>query len=159
MSATGRYDATVNAHFFPNLYNGGVDFAIGYQYRAAIQPSGAGPGTERGRPVRLQRFAQHEVQAGSQFGLHGNDLPDHYFDHEHLVCAFLEFAAAWRYEKFEDKDQYTHQTASFDNVNEDENFGGTPRFSLRYQPIPDLTLRANFNQSFLRRRQRSCSIR
>ena len=61
----------------------------------------------------------------------------------------LELSAAWRYEKFENKDQYAHTTASFDNVNQDENFGGTPRLSLRYQPIADLMLRANFNQSFL----------
>jgi iron complex outermembrane receptor protein len=39
--------------------------------------------------------------------------------------------------------------ASFDNVNQDEDFGGTPRISLRYQPIADLTLRAGFGQSFL----------
>ncbi len=143
------YDATVNAHFFPNLYNGGVDFAIGYQYR---------------------QLSSHQVpdpvqNAGDQLGF--NAAPNTKFKQEvnsvFMEMTFpiitstmnisfvrsLEFGAAWRYEKFEDKDQYTHQTASFDNVNEDENFGGTPRFSLRYQPIPDLTVRANFNQSFL----------
>ena len=61
----------------------------------------------------------------------------------------LELSAAWRYEKFDNRDQYTHRDSSFDNANEDEDFGGTPRVSLRYQPIADLTLRANFNQSFL----------
>ena len=40
------------------------------------------------------------------------------------------------------------QTASFDNANPDEDFGGTPRVSLRYQPIADLTLRASWGQSF-----------
>jgi outer membrane receptor protein involved in Fe transport len=33
-------------------------------------------------------------------------------------------------------------------VNDDENFGGTPRVSLRYQPIADITLRASWGQSF-----------
>jgi iron complex outermembrane recepter protein len=64
----------------------------------------------------------------------------------------LELSLAWRYEKFTDTDLYAltpqDREASFDNVNEDENFGGTPRVSLRYQPIADITLRASWGQSF-----------
>ena len=60
----------------------------------------------------------------------------------------FEIAVAWRYEKFAMRDNFTKLQASFDNVNEDEDFGGTPRVSLRYQPIADLTLRASWGQSF-----------
>jgi iron complex outermembrane receptor protein len=60
----------------------------------------------------------------------------------------LDISIAWRYEKFDDRDNYTKLMGSFDNVNDDENFGGTPRVSLRYQPIADLTLRASWGQSF-----------
>ena len=34
------------------------------------------------------------------------------------------------------------------NENPDENFKGSPRVSLRYQPDPDLTFRASWGQSF-----------
>jgi iron complex outermembrane receptor protein len=60
----------------------------------------------------------------------------------------LDLSLAWRYEKFNDEDQFTKVSGSFDNVNQNENFGGTPRVSLRYQPIADITLRASFGQSF-----------
>ena len=61
----------------------------------------------------------------------------------------LDFSVAYRYEKFNDKDQYVKTTASFDNANPNEDFGGTPRISIRYQPVADLTLRASWGQSFL----------
>ena len=61
----------------------------------------------------------------------------------------LEMSIAWRYEKFDNFDQYLHNSNSFDNPNPDEDFGGTPRVSLRYQPIADVTLRASWGQSFL----------
>jgi outer membrane receptor protein involved in Fe transport len=60
----------------------------------------------------------------------------------------LDMTLAWRYEKFDDRDSLTKRTASFDNANEDEDFGGAPRVSLRYQPIADITLRAAWGQSF-----------
>ena len=61
----------------------------------------------------------------------------------------LDLAIAWRYEKFEDEDRFrSRRTAEFTNENEDEDFGGTPRLSLRYQPIADITLRASWGQSF-----------
>jgi len=60
----------------------------------------------------------------------------------------LDLSIAWRYEKFDDEDQFTHVTGSFDNANPSEDFGGAPRVSLRYQPTPDLTFRASWGQSF-----------
>src|SRR5439155_453917 len=31
------YDAKINAHLFPNLWNGGIDFALGYEHREVQQ--------------------------------------------------------------------------------------------------------------------------
>ena len=141
-------DAKINAHLFPNLWNGGVDFALGYEHR---------------------QIATHQVPdpvqaAGDQLGF--NASPNSKFLQEvnsvftelsvPIVTSTMnvpfvrsfEIAVAWRYEKFDNKDQYTHLTASFDNVNTAEDFGGTPRVSLRYQPFADLTLRADWAQSF-----------
>ena len=54
----------------------------------------------------------------------------------------LEVGVAYRYEEFQNSDQLFGTTAKFNN-------GGTPRISLRYQPIADLTLRASYGKSFL----------
>jgi len=59
----------------------------------------------------------------------------------------FEVAIAYRFEEFDVFDLYGHDNffttkANFDN-------GGTPRISVRYQPIADLTLRFSYGQSFL----------
>lgn len=141
-------DAKFNAHLFPNLYNGGIDLAAGYEHRQ----------------IRLQSVPDNVEAAGDQLGF--NAAPnlkniqdvDSFFGELSIpiisstmnipFARSLELAVAYRYEKFKDKDQYTKREASFNNRNPDEDFGGTPRFSLRYQPISDLTLRASFGQSF-----------
>ncbi len=141
-------DAKVNAHLFPNLWNGGVDLAVGYEHRE----------------VHTHQIADPTQEQGDQLGFSASDN----FKFEQVVDSVftelnfpivtstmnipwvrsLELSIAFRYETFDLKDQSFHTTASFDNANENENFGGTPRLSIRYQPIADLTLRANFNQSF-----------
>ena len=57
----------------------------------------------------------------------------------------FEVSVAYRYEKFDDFDLF-HQNPLADHISFDN--GGTPRVSLRYQPIADLTLRASWGQSF-----------
>lgn len=142
------YDIKINMHLFPNWYNGGIDLAAGYEHRNLHQQSIPDP-----------------VQAaGDQLGF--NQAPDtkttqevdSYFTELNfpIVTSTMnvpfvrsfEIAIAWRYEKFAMRDNYTKLQASFDNINEEEDFHGTPRVSLRYQPIADLTLRASFGQSF-----------
>src|SRR5256714_2435036 len=142
------YDAKSNAHLFPNLWDGGWDFAAGYEHRN-----------------RQQHSVPDPVQAAAdQLGF--NSAPNTKTKQE-TDSVFLELGIpivtstmnipwvrsfdidiAWRYEKFKDKDQYTKTTASFDNPNPNEDFGGSPRVSLRYQPVPDVTFRATWGQSF-----------
>jgi len=54
----------------------------------------------------------------------------------------LEFQAAYRYEDFDNKDQFTNRTSTFNN-------NGDVRFTLRYQPTDWITMRASFGESFL----------
>jgi iron complex outermembrane receptor protein len=143
------YDAKINAHLFPNLWDGGWDFAGGYEHRNIHQHS---------VPDGVQA-------AGDQLGF--NQAPNTKTTQE-VDSVFLElsvplvtstmnipfvrsldFQVAWRYEKFKDRDDYSKAKAEFDNPNPNEDFGGSPRVNLRYQPIPDLTLRAGWGQSFL----------
>ena len=146
------YDIKLNAHFFPNMYNGGFDLAAGYEHRE----------------VNNKQIADPVQRAGDQLGFNASDdlknrqEVDSFF--WELIFPFvtsnmnvpfvrsLELSIAWRHEKFTDTDLFatdpTEREATFDNVNDDEDFGGTPRVSLRYQPIADLTLRASWGQSF-----------
>ena len=146
------YDIKTNAHFFPNMYNGGFDVAFGYEHRE----------------VNNKVIADPVQRAGDQLGFNAaDDLKnrqevDSFFTE--LIFPFvtstmnvpfvrsLELSIAWRNEKFTDTDLFAtdpaEREAVFDNVNDDEDFGGTPRVSLRYQPIADITLRASWGQSF-----------
>ncbi|MGI8821008.1 MAG: TonB-dependent receptor domain-containing protein [Chthoniobacterales bacterium] len=141
-------DIKLNAHFFPNMYNGGLDLAAGYEHREIAQHSipdniqaandqlgfNQSPNTQT-----LQKVDSVFTELNFPIVTSTMNVP---------FVRSLEISIAYRYEKFEDKDQFFHTTASFDNANPNEDFGGTPRVSIRYQPIADLTLRANWNQSF-----------
>ncbi|MEP6810327.1 MAG: TonB-dependent receptor [Chthoniobacterales bacterium] len=141
-------DLKTNAHLFPNLYNGGIDIALGYEHRQS----------------RNETVPDNIQLGGDQLGFNGaaasrtTQEVDSFFGE--LVLPIVtstmnvpfvrsfEIGLAFRYEKFKDTDNILKQEASFDNINPDEDFGGSPRLSIRYQPINDLTLRATASQSY-----------
>lgn len=135
-------DAKVNGNLLPGLYQGGLGFNLGLEYRQS----------------RTQQLPDAVQAAGDQLGF-SQSLPSKYKQEVRSVFGeltipvvtsplnipglrSLELGLAYRYEEFRNSDQLFGTRASFDN-------GGTPRISLRYQPIPDLTLRASYGQSFL----------
>ena len=65
----------------------------------------------------------------------------------------LELGIAWRRDEFSATNvtpvanSPVPTSASFDNENPDEDFGGSPSVSLRYEPFSDLMLRASWRQS------------
>ena len=134
-------DAKVNMHLFPNLWNGGVDLAMGYEHREiaqhsvpdAVQAAGDQLGFNQKPNTKYKQEADSVFsEAAVPFVTSTMNVP--------FVRSF-EIAFDYRYEKFNDKDQYTHGTASFDN-------GGAPRLMIRYQPSADLALRASWSKSF-----------
>jgi iron complex outermembrane receptor protein len=146
------YDAHVNMHLFPNLWNGGVDLAVGYEHREVNNKVIADPTQKIGNQLGFTQGADSENRQEVDSVFSELIIP---FVTSTMNVPFvrsLELSLAWRYEKFTDTDLYatvaSKREASFDNVNQDENFGGTPRVSLRYQPIADITLRASWGQSF-----------
>jgi iron complex outermembrane receptor protein len=153
-------DAKINAHLFPNLWNGGIDFAAGVEHREIAQHSVPDPVQEEGFQLgfnsapntkTVQEVDSFFTEVGIPIVTSTMNVP---------FVRSLDLQIAWRYEKFEDRDQFQQgaavpppfgpfpSTASFTNANEDEDFGGSPRVSIRYQPIADLTLRASWGQSF-----------
>jgi iron complex outermembrane receptor protein len=138
------YDATVNARFFPNLWNGGIDVAGGYQGIWEQQHSIPDPVQAAGDQLGLNAAPnfkyRQEVNAWYAevrvpFVISTMNVP--------LVNSF-EVDYAYRFEEFDDTDLTNpgpHDSASFDN-------GGNHRVTVRYQPIPDLLLRGTWGQSF-----------
>ncbi len=142
------YDAKINAHLFPNLWDGGWDFAGGYEHREIQQHSVPDPVQAAGDQLgfnqapntkTLQKVDSVFLELAVPFVTSTMNVP---------FVRSLDMSFAWRYEKFNDEDSYSKAKGSFDNINRDENFGGTPRISLRYQPTADVTMRAGWGQSF-----------
>ena len=142
-------DAKVNMHLFPNMYNGGLDLAVGYEHRESANHNVADPTQAAADQLGFNAGANNKYLQEVNSVFTEINFP---FVTSTMNIPFvrsLEMAIAWRYEKFNDRDQFTKARSTFDNPNPDEDFGGTPRVSLRYQPIADITLRAGFGQSFL----------
>jgi iron complex outermembrane receptor protein len=142
------YDAKINAHLFPNLWNGGIDFALGYEHRNIHLHSVPDPVQANGDQLGFNQAPNTKTTQEVNSVFFEFQVPIVTSTMNIPFVRSLDFAVAWRYEKFDDRDDYTKLKQSFDNVNNNEDFGGTPRVSIRYQPIPDLTLRAGWNQSF-----------
>jgi iron complex outermembrane receptor protein len=143
------YDAKINAHLFPNLWDGGWDFAAGYEHRNVHQHSVPDPVQAAGDQLGFNQSPNFKQTQEVDSFFTELSVPIVTSTMNVPFVRSLDFSIAWRYEKFKDRDDYLKLHSSFDNANENENFGGTPRVSIRYQPIPDLTLRASWGQSFL----------
>jgi len=143
------YDARANAHFAPGWWNGGFDLALGYEHRNIHQQSIPDPVQANGDQLGFNQAPNTKTtqEVNSVFAELAFPIVTSTMNVPFVRS--LDVTLAWRYEKFEDSDQFTKLTGEFDNINEEEDFHGTPRIAIRYQPTPDLTFRAGFNQSFL----------
>ncbi|HTG45719.1 MAG TPA: TonB-dependent receptor [Verrucomicrobiae bacterium] len=147
-------DAKINMHLFPNLWNGGIDVAGGYERREInqkqipdpVQASNDQLGFNQSPPLKFrQEVESWFFELGIPLVTSSMNVP---------WIRSLDLDIAWRRETFNDTNLLlvtgspVNTSASFVNENPDENFGGSPRVSLRYQPIADLTLRFSWGQSF-----------
>ena len=144
------FDIKTNAHLFPNWWNGGFDLAAGYEKRQIRQQSIPDPVQAGGDQLGFNQAPNTKTTQEVDFVLLRVGLPVRDLDDEHSVRPLASMSPSRGVMRSStDSEQLTKLRASFDNVNDDEDFGGTPRIAIRYQPIADLTLRAGFNQSFL----------
>lgn len=143
------YDAKINAHLFPNLWDGGWDFAAGYEHRNINQHSVPDPVQANGDQLGFNQAPNTKTTQEVDSFFTELAVPIITSTMNVPLVRSLDFTVAWRYEKFKNRDDYSKVHASFNNINTNEDFGGTPRVTLRYQPIADLTLRAGWGQSFL----------
>lgn len=136
------YDGKIYANLIPNLYQGGLGINLGYEHRLSATNSVPDPTQAANDQLGFGAGVKekYKQEADSYFGelivpiiTSAMNIP---------AVSSLEISGAYRYEEFDNKDQFTASTAHFDN-------GGTPRLALRYQPFNDLTLRASWGKSFL----------
>ncbi len=142
-------DAKMNAHLLPNLWNGGIDVAGSYEHREvnqkqipdAVQASGDQLGFNQ---AALSKFRQ---QVDSWF--FELNIPLVTATMNVPLVRSLDLGIGWRRDEFSDTNVVlvagspVRTSARFANENPDENFAGSPTLTLRYQPIPDLMLRAS----------------
>jgi iron complex outermembrane receptor protein len=147
-------DAKINMHLFPKLWNGGIDVAGGYERREInqkqipdpVQASNDQLGFNQQPPLKFrQEVESWFFELGIPLVTSSMNVP---------FVRSLDLDIAWRREEFNDTNLLTvvgspiQTSSTFVNENPDENFGGSPRVSLRYQPIADLTFRVSWGQSF-----------
>jgi len=148
------YDIKLNAHLFPGLWNGGIDIAGGYEHREINQKQEPDPVqvTNDQLGFNQQPSLKYRQEVDSYFFELGIPIITSTMNIPWVKS--LDLDIAWRREEFTDTNLLrvtgspTQTTATFVNENPQENFGGSPRVSLRYQPIPDVTFRASWGQSF-----------
>jgi iron complex outermembrane receptor protein len=147
------YDAKVNAHLFPNLWNGGIDLAGGFEHRAInqkqIPDSVQATNDQLGFPASPNTKYRQEVDSWV-FEL-STPLVTSYMNVPFVRS--LDLDITWRREQFTATSLLLvtgspiQTSSNFVNENPNENFGGSPSVSLRYQPTPDVMLRASWRQS------------
>jgi iron complex outermembrane recepter protein len=140
-------DAKMNAHLFPKLWNGGVDFALGYEHREIQQHSVPDSVQVAGDQLGFSPSPNTKTRQEADSVFFELEIPIVTSTMRVPGVRSLGLSLGWRYDKFNYEDRYTKASGSFDNSNPNEDFGGAPRIALRYQPIADITLRASWGQS------------
>lgn len=146
-------DVKMNAHLFPSWWNGGIDVAAAYEHRQ-LNPKQIPDGVQASNdsvgfaPVPLFKFRQEVdswfLELSVPLVTSTMNVP---------LVRSLDLDIAWRRDEFTDKNlsrvagSPVRTAASFVNENPDENFGGAPTVTLRYQPTGDVMFRASWRQS------------
>jgi iron complex outermembrane receptor protein len=146
-------DMKVNAHLFPNLWNDGIDLAGAYERRMTNQKQLADPVQASGDQLGFTQLPPFKYRQEVDSWFFDLVVPLVISTMNVPLVRSLELDVAWRREDFNVTNVLlipaspVQTSAGFTNENPDENFGGSPSVSLRYQVIPDLMLRASWRQS------------
>ena len=146
-------DIKVNMHLFPNLWNGGIDLAGGYEHREVNQKQIPDPVQASQDQLSFSQVPLFKYRQEVDSWFFDLNIPLITSTMNVPLVRSLDLGIAWRREEFSDTNLLlvtaspVQTSARFVNENPDENFGGSPSVSLRYQPIADVTLRASWRQS------------
>lgn len=146
-------DARFYAHLFPNIWNGGIDLGGAYERRESNRKQIPDPVQASNDQLGFNSQAPLKFREEVESWFFELSIPLVTSSMEVPWVRSLELNFAWRREEFTDNNLLrviaspVQTRSKFANENPDENFGGSPSISIRYQPLPDLTLRASWQQS------------
>jgi iron complex outermembrane receptor protein len=146
-------DAKMNAHLFPNLWNDGIDIAGGYERREINQKQVSDPVQASNDTLGFSQLPLFKYRQEVDSWFFELAIPLITSAMNVPFARSLDLDIAWRREEFSAtnllpvSNSPVRTSSNFVNENPDENFGGSPSISLRYQPISDLTFRASWRQS------------
>jgi iron complex outermembrane receptor protein len=138
------FDISVNADLFPNLWNGGIGVAGGYQRQWQQQHSIPDPVQAQGDQLGFNAAPNNKLRQEVNAWFAEVKIPLVTSTMNVPLIYNLGVDYAFRFEEFDVQDLTNpspHESASFDN-------GGNSRVTVRYQPIPDLLLRGTWGESF-----------
>jgi iron complex outermembrane receptor protein len=150
---TWNWDVTLNAHFFPNLWNGGVDVAGGYVHTYRQDQQIGDPVQAAGDQLGFNAVPNAKFQQVVNAAFAEIKIPFVTSTMNIPFVNYFEVDYAYRFEKFTDHDltnpnlpitgnaQTPHHLSKFDN-------GGDNRVTVGWRPIPDLLLRGTYGTSF-----------
>jgi iron complex outermembrane receptor protein len=147
------YDVRAFAHLFPNLWNGGIDVAAGYEHREVNPKQLPDPVQVSNDQLGFAQVPRFKYRQEVDSWFFEFNIP--------LITATmnvpwvrsLDLGIAWRRDEFSSTNLLlvpgspVQTSASFANENPEENVHGSPTVTLRYQPFSDLMFRASWRQS------------
>jgi len=150
---TWTWDVTVNAHLFPNLWNGGIDVAGGYIHTYRQDEQIGDPVQAAGDQLGFGAVPNAKFQQVVNAAFGEIKIPFVTSTMNVPFVNYFEIDYAYRFEKFSDHDLTNpnlpitgnavtpHDLSKFDN-------GGDHRVTVGWRPIPDLLLRGTYGTSF-----------
>jgi outer membrane receptor protein involved in Fe transport len=164
-------DVKVFGNLFPNLYQGGIGFNLGYEFRHNRTKNTPDPRQSANDVLGFNADAPSSFhqEVNSYFGELQVPLVTSTMNIPFVRS--LDVAVAYRYEEFDNKDQFGAVLTEVDPLGGPDiitplgkrtstfNNNGDVRVSLRYQPVADITLRASFSSHSSLRPRMHCSAR
>ncbi len=155
------FDARFGGLLFPNLPQGGISFSVGAEYRTE-HPKAKGdpaqtPDLVNGNsdPLGFNAAVNSDFKRNT-YSFYGEvAIPVIVQSMKVPGVKSLDFSAAIRYEPFENIGQDPSITDPITGAVTGPKLkivgdnGSTPRFTMRYQPYDDLTLRASYGKSYV----------
>ena len=153
-------DARIGATFMPNLAQGGFSVSIGGEYRTESQKHKGDPNetidpiTGNADPLGFNVDVNSDYKRTTFSAYAELSIPVVVPTMKVPLVYALDFTAAIRWEQYTNTGQDPNLVDPITGVvigpvvNITGNNGGTPRFTMRYQPYQDLTLRASYGKSF-----------
>jgi iron complex outermembrane recepter protein len=150
---TAVWDVVLNAHLFPNLWNGGVDVAGGYVHTYRQDEQIGDPVQAAGDQLGFGAVPNAKFQQVVNAWFGEIKIPFVTSTMNIPFVNYFEIDYALRYEEFTDHDLTNPNPGFPDTVSFPHAFGrfdnGTDhRVTVGWRPIPDLLLRGTYGTSF-----------